>query len=68
MQTYKLQTLLARLAQLLLDEPDSDLNHLRASCLLQVLADDLGSLLLVSHDPEFVAGVGIEREYWLDGV
>ncbi|WP_429169267.1 hypothetical protein, partial [Aeromonas rivipollensis] len=27
----------------------------------------LGTLLLVSHDHNFVAGVGIEREYWLEG-
>ncbi|WP_429039037.1 hypothetical protein [Aeromonas media] len=31
------------------------------------LADYPDTLLLVSHDPDFVAGVGIEREYWLEG-
>ena len=32
-----------------------------------MLADYPGTLLLVSHDPDFVAGVGVEREYWLEG-
>lgn len=32
-----------------------------------VLADYPGALLLVSHDPDVAADVGIEREYWLEG-
>jgi hypothetical protein len=35
--------------------------------LTQVLADYPGTLLLVSHDSDFVAGVGVEREYRLEG-
>lgn len=35
--------------------------------LLMGLADYPGALLLVYHDPDFAAGVGIEREYWLEG-
>lgn len=52
---------------LLLDEPDNHLDHPSRQLLTQVLADYPGTLLLVSHDPEFVAGVGVEREYWLEG-
>ncbi|MBQ4677828.1 ABC-F family ATP-binding cassette domain-containing protein [Aeromonas hydrophila] len=52
---------------LLLDEPDNHLDHPSRQLLTQVLADYPGTLLLVSHDPDFVAGVGIEREYWLEG-
>lgn len=52
---------------LLLDEPDNHLDHASRQLLTQVLADYPGTLLLVSHDPDFVAGVGIEREYWLEG-
>ncbi len=52
---------------LLLDEPDNHLDHPSRQLLIQVLADHPGTLLLVSHDPEFVAGVGVEREYWLEG-
>jgi ATPase subunit of ABC transporter with duplicated ATPase domains len=52
---------------LLLDEPDSHLDNASRQLLTQVLADYPGTLLLVSHDPEFVAGVGIGREYWLEG-
>jgi len=51
--------------RLLLDKPDNHLDHASRQLLIQVLADYLGTLLLVSHDPDFVAGVGIEREYWL---
>lgn len=32
-----------------------------------LLVDYPGTLLLISHAPDFVAGVGIEREYWLEG-
>ncbi|WP_250894925.1 AAA family ATPase, partial [Aeromonas dhakensis] len=46
---------------LLLDEPDNHLDHPSRQLLIQVLADYPGTLLLVSHDPDFVAGVGIER-------
>lgn len=63
--------LLMALAQqpdlLLLDEPDNHLDHPSRQLLTQVLADYPGTLLLVSHDPDFVAGVGIERVYWLEG-
>lgn len=52
---------------LLLDEPDNHLDHVSRQLLIQVLADYPGTLLLVSHDPEFMAGVGVEREYWLGG-
>lgn len=52
---------------LLLDEPDNHLDHPSRQLLTQVLADYPGTLLLVSHDPEFVAEVGVEREYWLEG-
>lgn len=52
---------------LLLDEPDNHLDHASRQLLTQVLADYPGTLLLVSHDPDFVAGVGVEREYWLEG-
>lgn len=48
------------------DEPDNHLDHASRQLLIQVLADYPGTLLLVSHDPEFVAGVGIERKYWLE--
>ena len=68
MQAYKLQTLLMVLAQLLLDEPDNHLDHASYQLLTQVLADYPGTLLLVSHDPAFVAGVGVEREYWLEEI
>ncbi|MGL5389912.1 MAG: hypothetical protein ACRDA8_00725 [Shewanella sp.] len=30
-------------------------------------ADYPETSLLVVHDPELVAGVGIEQEYWLEG-
>lgn len=53
------------LAQLLLDKPDNHLDHASRQLLTQVLADYPGTLLLVSHEPDFVAGVGIERVYWL---
>ena len=36
--------------------------------LLMGLAEFPGTLLLISHDPDFVAGVGIDREYWLEGM
>lgn len=52
---------------LLLDEPDNHLDHPSRLLLIQVLADYPGTLLLISHDPDFVAGVGVEREYWLEG-
>lgn len=52
---------------LLLDEPDSHLDHPSRQLLTQVLADYPGTLLLVSHDLEFVAGVRVGREYWLEG-
>ncbi len=52
---------------LLLDEPDNHLDHPSRQLLTQVLADYPGTLLLVSHDHDFVAGVGVEREYWLEG-
>lgn len=48
---------------LLLDEPGSHLENASR----QLLADYPGTLLLISHDSEFVAGMGIEREYWLEG-
>jgi len=48
----------------LLDKP---VDHASRQLLIQVLADYPGTLLLVSHDPDFVAGVGVEREYWLEG-
>ncbi|VEG97423.1 ABC transporter ATPase [Aeromonas encheleia] len=51
----------------LLDKPDNHLDHASRQLLIQVLADYPGTLLLVSHDPDFVAGVGVEREYWLEG-
>ncbi|MEG0007492.1 MAG: ATP-binding cassette domain-containing protein [Aeromonas sp.] len=52
---------------LLLDEPDNHLDHAFRQLLTQVLADYPGTLLLVSHDPDFVAGVGMGREYLLVG-
>ncbi|MNH43753.1 hypothetical protein D3C79_1057400 [compost metagenome] len=55
------------LAQLLLDKPDNHLDHASRQLLTQVLADYPGILLLVSQAPDSVAGVGIEREYWLEG-
>ncbi|WP_114447106.1 AAA family ATPase, partial [Klebsiella pneumoniae] len=39
---------------LLLDEPDNHLDHPSRQLLTQVLADYPGTLLLVSHDPDFV--------------
>lgn len=51
----------------LLYELDSHLDQASRQLLTQVLVDYLGTLLLVFHDPEFVAGVGIGREFWLDG-
>ena len=51
----------------LLDKPDNHLDHASRQLLIQVLADYPGTLLLVSHDSDFVAGVGVEREYWLEG-
>ncbi|MGY3943143.1 ATP-binding cassette domain-containing protein [Aeromonas tecta] len=50
---------------LLLDEPDNHLDHASRQLLTQVLADYPSTLLLVSHDPYFVAGAGVGREYWL---
>ncbi|HCJ9006594.1 TPA: ABC-F family ATP-binding cassette domain-containing protein [Escherichia coli] len=47
---------------LLLDEPDNHLDHPSRQLLTQVLADYPGTLLLVSHDPDFVAGVGVGKE------
>jgi len=35
--------------------------------LIQVLTDYPGTLLLVSHDPDFVEGVEVGREYMLGG-
>lgn len=52
---------------LLLDEPDNHLDHPSRQLLVQVLADYPGTLLLVSHDPNFVARVGMERGYLLEG-
>lgn len=46
---------------LLLDEPDSHLDSASCQLLIPVLADFPGTLLLVSLDPEFVAGVGLNR-------
>lgn len=51
----------------LLDELDSHQDNASRQLLTQVLADYPDTLLLLSHDPEFVAGVGVEREYWLEG-
>ncbi|MGY3901337.1 ATP-binding cassette domain-containing protein [Aeromonas lusitana] len=62
-----LMVLAQRPELLLLDEPDNHLDHASRQLLTQVLADYPGTLLLISHDPDFVAGVGIEREYWLEG-
>ncbi len=72
-QSLKTPLMIARiifyfaLILLLLDEPDNHLDHPSRQLLVQVLADYPGTLLLVSHDPDFVAGVGVEREYWLEG-
>lgn len=52
---------LALQPELLLDEPDNHLDHASRQLLIQVLADYPGTLLLISHDPEFVEGVGISR-------
>ncbi|CAM3931841.1 ABC transporter ATPase [Aeromonas bestiarum] len=49
----------------LLDELDSHQDNASRQLLTQVLADYPDTLLLLSHDPEFVTGVGIGREYTL---
>ncbi len=42
------------------------MDHASRQLLVQVLADYPGTLLLVSHDPDFVAEVGIARVYRLE--
>lgn len=59
---------LAQQPDLLLDEPDNHQDHPSRQLLTQVLVDNPGTLLLVSHDPEFVAGVGIERGVLVGGI
>ncbi len=51
----------------LLDELDSHQDNASRQLLTQVLADYPDTLLLLSHDPEFVTGmgIGIGREYTL---
>ncbi|MGL5408208.1 MAG: hypothetical protein ACRDAP_05730 [Shewanella sp.] len=49
----------------MLDEPDNHLDHASRQLLIQVLTDYPDALLQVSHDPDFVAGVVIERAYQL---
>ncbi|WP_347005397.1 hypothetical protein [Aeromonas sp. MR19] len=49
----------------LLDELDSHQDNASRQLLTQVLTDYPDTLLLLSHDPEFVTGVGIGREYTL---
>lgn len=38
----------------------------RTTIWIQLLVGYLGTLLQVSHAPDVVAGVGIDREYWLE--
>lgn len=51
---------------LLLDEPDSHLDLDSRQLLEQALAAYRGSLILVSHDAELIAQVGIDRQLQLD--
>ena len=47
---------------LILDEPTNHLDIAATELLEQALADWDGAILCVSHDPAFLAGIGIERE------
>ncbi|PHS85897.1 hypothetical protein AAW02_13050 [Aeromonas dhakensis] len=51
---------LAKHAELSLDEPGNHLDDASRQLFVQVLVDYPGTLLRGSHDPDFVAGVGLE--------
>jgi ATPase subunit of ABC transporter with duplicated ATPase domains len=51
---------------LLLDEPDNHLDLASLQMLEETLHDYQGTLMLVSHDPDFVQAVGVTHELALD--
>jgi ATPase subunit of ABC transporter with duplicated ATPase domains len=53
---------------IVLDEPTNHLDLDSIAAIEAALADYDGALLVVSHDPDFLAAVGVEREIRLGGL
>lgn len=52
---------------LLLDEPDNPLDLDSRLMLAQALRNFIGSVIVISHDQDFIADTGVSREIRLDG-
>lgn len=48
-------------AILLLDEPDNHLDLDSRELLKRALADYAGAIVVVSHDEDFIAGIGVDH-------